>query len=89
MLISIKNNNSILYDLNFSGVTQQFKKLVKTLFIFTFPAICRVLFLIKNRITRMQKYILSNCPIQLKNCNFEPFFPNKLCATEKRTYVNT
>ena len=39
--MSIKNNNSILHDLNFSGVTQQFKKLVKNLSTFTFPTICR------------------------------------------------
>ena len=82
--MSIKNNNSILHDLNFSGVTQQFEKLVKNLSTFTFPRFVGVLFLIKNRITRVQKKNL-----QLKNCNFEPFFPYKLCATEKRIYVNT
>ena len=37
----------------------------------------------KKKITKI-KQILTNCPIQLKNCNFEEFFfPDKLCIIEK------
>ena len=39
-----------------------------------------------KKITKMQKKkSCQNCPIWLKNCNFEPLCLIKLCVTEKKT----